>query len=286
MINMSATTTNVSGQFAAPMSSTTKAPKFTNTMTQPLTPQIEEEQSTFGFDNFTSFSVSAAAAPMFDDSPYQQQLDTPDTSTISPQSLFSNDVFGGFEQSPLFDDAEVGDSSTWESLFPEEESGVVQIKQEPIDEEQQIKNQEQPVFSNNLPITAPSSQASSQSSSPIVDTSSTTTATKATKPKASKVTKRKKSDTPPVYNEKKDSLGMTVYSRKPRSTPLTPIEVPTEDGDSVSVKRARNTEAARRSRARKMERMGQLEEKVQELLSKNAELEKEVERLKQLKNVE
>lgn len=77
-----------------------------------------------------------------------------------------------------------------------------------------------------------------------------------------------------------DHLGVISYRRKHRSTPLAPV-VP-KFNDSVSLRRARNTEAARRSRARKLERMIQLEEKVDELLRQNSELENEVARLKAL----
>lgn len=77
-----------------------------------------------------------------------------------------------------------------------------------------------------------------------------------------------------------DHLGCVSYSKKQRSRPLMPVEANAED--PVSVKRARNTEAARRSRARKMERMGQLEQKVEELLGSREELASELDRLKKI----
>jgi hypothetical protein len=52
--------------------------------------------------------------------------------------------------------------------------------------------------------------------------------------------------------------------------------------DKALVKRARNTEAARRSRARKVERMHELEDKVERLIKRNNELEMEVLRLRLL----
>lgn len=79
---------------------------------------------------------------------------------------------------------------------------------------------------------------------------------------------------------KKDHLGVVGYTRRQRSSPLAPIVV--KEDDPVSMKRARNTEAARRSRAKKMKRMSQLEDKVEELLICKSELEAEVERLKSL----
>lgn len=77
-----------------------------------------------------------------------------------------------------------------------------------------------------------------------------------------------------------DHLGCVSYSKKQRSQPLKPVMVHNED--PVLMKRARNTEAARRSRARKMERMNQLETKVEELMEEKKELADEVARLKSL----
>ena len=89
---------------------------------------------------------------------------------------------------------------------------------------------------------------------------------------------KKKSD------DKIDHLGVVAYNRKTRTAPLTPVI--TKSDDPVALKRARNTEAARRSRARKLQRMNQLEEKVESLLSRNNELENEVTRLKNLLNLQ
>lgn len=79
---------------------------------------------------------------------------------------------------------------------------------------------------------------------------------------------------------KRDKLGCTPYTRKQRSVPLPPV-IP-KSGDLASVKRARNTEAARRSRARKMERMSQLENKCEILLKENEDLKAQVAALKKL----
>lgn len=79
---------------------------------------------------------------------------------------------------------------------------------------------------------------------------------------------------------KVDHLGVVAYNRKNRSVPLSPVVA--ESDDPVALKRARNTEAARRSRARKMQRMSQLELKVEQLIARNSELEKEVLRLNSL----
>lgn len=79
---------------------------------------------------------------------------------------------------------------------------------------------------------------------------------------------------------KVNDLGCTPYARKQRNLPLPPV-VPKGD-DLASVKRARNTEAARRSRARKMQRMSQLENKCEILLKENLDLKSQIESLKAL----
>lgn len=84
----------------------------------------------------------------------------------------------------------------------------------------------------------------------------------------------------PDSGNTKDKLGCTPYTRKQRSNPLPPV-VPKGE-DIQSMKRARNTEAARRSRARKMERMTQLEDKCEILLKENNDLKSQIENLKKL----
>lgn len=85
---------------------------------------------------------------------------------------------------------------------------------------------------------------------------------------------------PSKSSTKMDHLGCVTYSKKHRSLPLPPLE--TESSDPVAMKRAKNTEAARRSRARKMERMSQLEDKVEILMGEKSELLLEVSRLREL----
>ncbi|KAL6947646.1 hypothetical protein ACO0RG_000222 [Hanseniaspora osmophila] len=113
-------------------------------------------------------------------------------------------------------------------------------------------------------------------------------ATTSSKPnaKANKVTKTKKSTSPftPASNSastspKLDELGIVSYTTKKRSMPLNEIKMD-DLQDPAELKRAKNTEAARRSRARKFQRMQQLEDKVAELLEINANLVQEIERLK------
>lgn len=83
-----------------------------------------------------------------------------------------------------------------------------------------------------------------------------------------------------LKRSKVDHLGCVSYSKKQRSQPLKPVNLESED--PAAMKRARNTEAARRSRARKMERMNQLEDKVEDLLLSNKDLQDEVGRLQAL----
>jgi len=78
---------------------------------------------------------------------------------------------------------------------------------------------------------------------------------------------------------KLDKFGCIAYTRKQRSAPLPPV-VP-QGSDTASLKRARNTEAARRSRARKMKRMAQLEDKCERLTAENERMKDEIESLKQ-----
>ncbi|OBA20460.1 hypothetical protein METBIDRAFT_42927 [Metschnikowia bicuspidata var. bicuspidata NRRL YB-4993] len=89
--------------------------------------------------------------------------------------------------------------------------------------------------------------------------------------------------TPSVQGTKRksvDHLGCVSYIKKQRTQPLKPIAA--ENGDPIAMKRARNTEAARRSRARKMERMSQLEEKVEDLMQDKTHLQDEVARLREI----
>lgn len=88
-------------------------------------------------------------------------------------------------------------------------------------------------------------------------------------------------DAKPKKKSKVDHLGCVTYSKKQRSQPLQPIVVDDIE-DPVALKRAKNTEAARRSRARKMERMNQLEDKVEILVGEKQALQTEVDRLREL----
>lgn len=224
-----------------------------------------------------------SGADLVDHSPLigTNSLLTPMSGTISPQLLGrakidANDTlaFGG---SPLFDCNEIEDSNTWDSLFNEADSTelkpvtkpslpvntIISKTPVPIRKKPEVIKVEPKIEKPLQPTLLPNVGPSISDLNPL---------------------KRKRQASvavePPVGEYKKDALGITAYNRKPRSTPLSPIVVDETNGDSVLVKRARNTAAARRSRARKLERMTQLEAKVEELLAQNKDLQSENKKLK------
>ncbi|KAH3666977.1 hypothetical protein OGAPHI_003427 [Ogataea philodendri] len=166
--------------------------------------------------------------------------------TISPFEIHSS-VIDSIFTDPIDQETPMfeprEDSSTWEPLFKEEEE-IKLIPEAPKQHASPEVHAESPL--DDMELTKRSSSCTSISS----------------------------------VTSKKDRLGCTPYTRKKRALPLEPV-VP-ESGDSVAVKRARNTEAARRSRARKMERMSQLEDKCESLLQENESLKAEVAKLKSL----
>lgn len=171
------------------------------------------------------------------------------SSENSPDSLF----FGG---SPLFDIADIGDPNSWTSLFGESSAEAPSSSKKP-----------EPSNELNTILEEVSVKAECISPSPCpTEVSPQTAVSSATKQTLKR--KRRESSLDSNGEYKKDALGITAYSRKPRSAPLQPIVID-ESCDTVQAKRARNTAAARRSRARKLERMTQLEIKVEELLKIN-----------------
>lgn len=179
-------------------------------------------------------------------------LTTPSTTTISPMELLNlvaDDVLSDDSSSPMIQELNL-DPTTWTSLFEMESSDdQVSIKAEP-EERISIKREAEESLS-------PSDQEDLEI--PV---------------------KRQKTDSH-GESQKIDRLGCVAYNRKQRSAPLIPVVIP-ETGDCAAIKRARNTEAARRSRARKMKRMNQLEHRVDDLLKRNEDLEAEVTRLRAL----
>lgn len=182
------------------------------------------------------------------------QLLTEISSSTSSEDL----LFGG---SPLFE-GDAGDPNTWTSLFAPNES----VDTDGMLEQISIK----PDVITPVTEVPPHVESLAGESQDLVGSLVT--------PKCNK-RKRRESSLDSNGQYKKDALGITAYSRKPRSAPLAPIVVD-ESCDTVQAKRARNTAAARRSRARKLERMTQLEEKVAQLLALNNALESENSQLK------
>lgn len=246
---------------------------------QPFTTDKDTELDADVVDAF--FASSTDSTPMFDYD--DEQLLGGSKNDENPEnwtSLFDDDVEIKAEDVFTADTA-IADFST-NNLGSENISQVEESKPEPVIA---IK-QEERSMAHNLVV-----PAKTYLPTPVMeDGKLENTATK----KANRVTKKMSFSSPSASSspalstvslssareEKVDHLGVVTYHRKKRSQPLTPI-IPESD-DPVAMKRAKNTEAARRSRARKLQRMNQLEDKVEELLKKNSDLENEVKRLRSL----
>lgn len=245
-----------SGQLSGPVSASHKMP-WDGDLSLLLTP--ESEDFLLLSDKPMEQAQPGLTSPL-------ESLLTPMSSTISPPELLGdlsgsseNILFGG---SPLFDEEELEDPSTWDSLFNEVSEVSDSAKTDSL-----------------LSLELPSGLELSSLSSTVLEEISIKSEPMSAPlesvelPKSNK-RKRREHSTDESGEYKKDALGITAYSRKPRSAPLVPIVID-ESVDTVQAKRARNTAAARRSRARKLERMTQLEEKVEELLALNNSLQTE-----------
>ncbi|QLL33980.1 hypothetical protein HG536_0F03050 [Torulaspora globosa] len=164
---------------------------------------------------------------------------------------------------PIFENATVSNAnaspSEWGSLFDNEipissEDVFTFTPQQPVDEGSQAEEPELEISTKSFLPT------------PIFEEAKLTSKTCVAGGRVSK-----------KGSPKVDHLGVTSYNRKVRTTPLSPVVA--DSDDPAALKRARNTEAARRSRARKTQRMNELELKVEQLLKRNHELEQEIQRL-------
>lgn len=233
---------------------------------------------------YESSDVFATEMPM----PSSEQMKAPvdellshlpmsENKAVSPFNIHSevlDSVFLTTEQisdTPMFDEldfiidgAKVNSKDEWVSLFGTDEVGS---KEEPLVRDEDLD--EVVLLEDMLPTSELTMDDTDTASIMTTETDYTRASTVDTS--SSRVTKPKK---------RVDHLGLTLVSKKPRSASLQPIKV--DSTDPVALKRAKNTEAARRSRARKMERMAQLELKVEELLSDKKGLEQEVIRLREL----
>ncbi|MCJ1365287.1 hypothetical protein MMC16_004408 [Acarospora aff. strigata] len=155
------------------------------------------------------------------------------TNYTSPSIWDSPDVAESFDTSPLFyTDGELGaNTDTWPSLFPEASGANDEMSLDPMED-----------LSKPSPfvVTVGPNDMARQRSSP------------GQSPHASRGTPR-------------HSSVSGVNARK-RDKPLPPITV-RDPNDTVELKRARNTAAARKSRQKKVERVEELEKQVEELQS-------------------
>lgn len=214
-----------------------------------------------------------------------------DTELLTPESLrtVSSDELLSADNSPLFDELSIGEMQNWESLFLDDSShneNTAIPQGQPVSQEECIEPAQMLVTAPEEPfrMSPPSHEPLALQDSldlALLDDGHSFPEHQMPSPATKQVSKVA---SPPggvsKSNSKKlDDLGFTMYKRKPRTLPLKPVEVP-EDGDDLSAKRAKNTEAARRSRARKLERMSQLEDRVRELLDENESLKEEIAQLK------
>lgn len=225
-----------------------------------------------------SEDIGLCGSPLFDDVDDVSQW----------ESLFNDTILDSVSQEQTLEQVSATLPSTSHMIVPETTeiknidttipSDLEALISFPSVQEVKIKSEAISSPSNlplELPFTTTSTELIKSESAPVTSSPSLPTKTeKSPSPKQTNSNKRKRrEESSPGPDYKKDSLGITIYNRKPRSQPLAPVVID-EDEDSVTVKRARNTEAARRSRARKLERMTQLEEKVAELIALNSELQK------------
>lgn len=197
---------------------------------------------------------------------------------ISPNELISSTSstvrsnFSDLDYSPMYDNLDVTEAPNWDPLFPDAPAADTEEASSAIDLSSVEPQQQQSIGH------APVSEPLSASASPALSTASLSSPS---------LSQRRRSSSPKSSlrrgpnGNRVDDMGITIYSRKPRTMPLRPVEIP-ETADNATAKRARNTEAARRSRARKLERMAQLEDRVKQLVERNEQLEAEVQRLKAL----
>lgn len=209
----------------------------------------------FGSTNAMLSPAMLAPKPL---SAFMTPQELPADCYVSPTELMSSSAttvrsnFSDLDYSPMYENPDVTEAPDWDPLFPD-------VAPAPAPREEAVKAPAVELQCN--PSASPALSESSPRFSQRRSSSPKTSIRRG--PNGNRI----------------DDMGITIYSRKPRTLPLRPVEIP-ESADNATAKRARNTEAARRSRARKLERMGQLEERVKELVDRNEELEAEVQRLK------
>ncbi|GMM36064.1 amino acid starvation-responsive transcription factor [Saccharomycopsis crataegensis] len=229
-------------------------------------------------DSFISLPLGQAGSAELAITAESPISSVPSSSSLSPISLLSmaaDDQLNSnsTSNSPMFQDLEL-EPETWGPLFEDIASPTHNGEISNVVEDIQLNDVISEAVANVVKVKEELNESSLLTNAKPLFKRSAVNVESQTEAQQQPPNKRKKST-------KMDHLGCVSYNRKQRSAPLNPIVIP-NNADNAAVKRARNTEAARRSRARKMERMNQLEEKVEVLLNKNDELQKEVERLRAL----
>ncbi|KAK9381954.1 uncharacterized protein V2V93DRAFT_366050 [Kockiozyma suomiensis] len=244
-----------------------------------------------GFPDIVSIPVDDGVSD--ESSRHSSVYSTPQFATISPDEIFANatpaldssSIFPSpfespdesFETSPMFDSHDLGNPDQWPSLFSETKSrsdpSLTSFAKPDIakDRASRHKSVTSASFAPLRPSCSPEpSDRQERSVSPegvIVAADGSVVG---------------------ISERKRKRVTSQSYTRRPRVEPLPPIVVGDAE-DSIAVKRARNTLAARRSRERKMLRLTDLEVQVEALVTERdqalkrvLELESEVKRLRGL----
>ncbi|KAF2963691.1 hypothetical protein GQX73_g9895 [Xylaria multiplex] len=148
------------------------------------------------------------------------------TNLTTPSTFGESPEFEQFEVSPNFGDLDAGSAENWYSLFPDESL---------------ITNQANASVKSPLEVPAELE---------ITETDS--------------LPRRKSGHSPPMSNNHARHSSVSGVNSRRRDKPLPPIIID-DPSDTVAMKRARNTLAARKSRERKAQKLEELEEKIAKL---------------------
>ncbi|KAK9478691.1 hypothetical protein V1514DRAFT_49574 [Lipomyces japonicus] len=218
------------------------------------------------FPNIVSIPVEHVSAD--DDSSRRSSLlSTPKFTTISPDEIFAQNLSSSlltspfdsptdlYEASPLFDTSNLGHSKDWPSLFP------------PI-----------PPVAPPEVVVALAAVVSPPSLSPSDGDADDDAHNRLSASPEDGVIVSTDGSVVGISERKRKRVTSQSYTRRPRADPLPPIVV-NNAKDEVALKRARNTLAARRSRERKMLRLTDLEQQVEELIKEKQQAFDRIEQL-------
>ncbi|KAL2373851.1 hypothetical protein RJZ57_001664 [Blastomyces gilchristii] len=236
--NISYQNLNVQQPHRRIMSTSSIPQDFDELLDFPANHTAEDFVSSPGVIDFTSINDSVKMGNPVTVSPKDLMLDAafPPSTSFTDISTPSFDSPGYFSQntSPLFfaDSDLAPGHEHWDSLFPTDTHNSTIIEK---------------------PAKCPNSLSASHSSSPAIKSSDSSP------------------DESPRPNGRPSVRHSSISGVKPRhrEKPLPPIEY--DPTDATAAKRARNTEAARKSRARKLELQMQMEQKIAELEASLAE---------------